>query len=301
MQAGRLLAYQVPMPPELDEGECVEHYVQDYLVEPEGKIQFKGFTTRFLASGDAFEQDASGAIACADAYVSAGLGLAAKCTVRQVRALVDTGADISVLSREAARWYTVTPFAPDEQPEIRQADGSALVWEGFVEVHLFLCGQLYPHIWYVPAENSCTEDYGAIIGTDLLAAMGMLIVDFDKSQISLKNRRTKSTYIFRTADRRCIIEPQDPRDGPRRRVPPPPPGPRPGPGPDDHPPSPPRRSPRQGDYSPRHDSFDTPPPRDGADLGDDDDDAPPPPSPAGSPGQLPDLADARHAHPDNHE
>jgi hypothetical protein len=246
MQAGQLLSYQVPIPPDLDDEECTEHYVQDYLVAPEGKIHFEGYQNRYLASGEAFQEET---FAQTNTYVSAGLGLAAKRTVRQVKALIDTGADISVLSREAARYYEITRFEEGEQPEIRQADGSALVWEGYVEVHLFLCGQLYPHLWYVPAENSCSEDYGAIIGTDLLAAMGMLIVDFDRHQISIKNRHTKANYIFRTADRRCIIEPKAPEENGRQDLPPWPPqsprrGNRPPPGGPPDTPRPPPDTPR---------------------------------------------------------
>jgi hypothetical protein len=139
-------------------------------------------------------------------FVRAGLGFLTDVHVRRCNALIDTGADISIVSQKMAKHLGIKTFEEADRPRIKQADGSRLKWAGYVVGGLFLCGRVYLHAWYVPERGTLSAAYDMIIGTDLLEVIGYVGFDFDRQLIHLKDRERKAEYVFRMINRRCIIQ-----------------------------------------------------------------------------------------------
>jgi hypothetical protein len=111
-------------------------------------------------------------------FVHTGLGLLTDLRITKARILVDTGADVSIITaRYASRTgLRVTPFdANAPPPVITQADSSQIAWAGFAEVGTYIAGAVWPHNFYVTSTDfNVGGHYDVIMGTDLIGKIGVL-------------------------------------------------------------------------------------------------------------------------------
>jgi hypothetical protein len=203
----RSLYHTLSSPPtQVDNQFCQPVQVDHFVTAVEGQgITYKGYTQRRLgqewgAPGFASQRGTGGT-----RFVRSGFGIMADATVHRCRALMDSGADISLMSEEQAAPLGIHPFGEGDYPFVRQADGSPIQWRGYAMGALFICGRAYPHVWFVAVKGKVSPEYDIIVGTDLMSRIGAFTADFDQNQLSLTDRQRGAEYIFPTRNAQCVV------------------------------------------------------------------------------------------------
>ena len=128
--------------------------------------------------------------------------------IRKARCLVDTGADVSVIGRDALDrlQLPLQDFEGGQHPTITQADQSAIEFAGVVRCGLYLAGTVIPHVFYVSNDRAFqTPQYDVILGNDLLRRLGVLTVDYAKRIIKLRDVDNKAEFLFEMQGDKCIL------------------------------------------------------------------------------------------------
>jgi hypothetical protein len=145
-------------------------------------------------------------------FYKQGLGFIVGQQVASVTALVDTGADVSLMSFQAAQRMRLVIKPIEGVICITQADQTQIRFVGYADGHMFLASTGYPHRWLIPAPiHAGLTKQDIIIGCDLQAQIGASIFDFTRQQIRLRDRVRKTDYLFAMSGRnKCVIKTEGP-------------------------------------------------------------------------------------------
>ena len=136
------------------------------------------------------------------------LGLMTDIGVREARCLVDIGADVSVIGRDALDrlQLPLQDFEGGQHPTITQADQSAIEFIGVVRCALYLAGTVIPHVFYVSNDKAFqAPQYDVILGNDILKRLGVLMIDYGKKTIKLRDVDNKAEFVFEMQGCKCIL------------------------------------------------------------------------------------------------
>jgi hypothetical protein len=130
--------------------------------------------------------------------------------VDSVACLLDTGSDVSMITKDVATRTKCMVRIPQDHPvTVRQTQGGAVNFFGFTKLVLVVKGHMYPHMFLIPNDNpnAPLNHTGIMLGNDFLDKLGELYVRYHRNQILLKDIYLNATYVFRLP-RTAVGKPQ---------------------------------------------------------------------------------------------
>ena len=145
--------------------------------------------------------------------VVSGIGISSGFECIKVRAIIDTGADVSLIDESIVRQSKARILKLTSTSDIRQVEGKPLELLGKCVMALFLHGKMYQHTFLIPRTPSVIRQYQVLIGNDLLSKIGELSINYTKGLLILRDSKIASTFIFKLrgdSNRRVCIEEPNP-------------------------------------------------------------------------------------------
>ena len=145
--------------------------------------------------------------------VVSGIGISSGFECIKVRAIIDTGADVSLIDESIVLQSKARILKLTSTSDIRQVEGKPLELLGKCVMALFLHGKMYQHTFLIPRTPSVIRQYQVLIGNDLLSKIGELSINYTKGLLILRDSKIASTFIFKLrgdSNRRVCIEEPNP-------------------------------------------------------------------------------------------
>ena len=146
-----------------------------------------------------------------------GAGITSGFLVKRVKVIVDTGADVSLMDENVAKYLRLRiNYRPPNMRPIRQAEGTQLLTKGICLGALYLKGHSYPHVFIIPQRSRTDKEYEVILGNDILAKIGEVNVDYRKKILTLRDSIRKAYFTFPLHEKthRIIMTEEGPEDVP---------------------------------------------------------------------------------------
>jgi hypothetical protein len=142
------------------------------------------------------------------------LGLTAGYDCAGVRVVFDSGAAVSLISYPmmAELGATLEKLTPEQSRQVLSAEGESMRLIGYIKAVLLLATGCYPHKFYVRAQPMNAfqrqKQIDLLIGCDLLSKIGVCIIDFKHSTLTIKDSHNRSSYSYDidTEDGRCLVK-----------------------------------------------------------------------------------------------
>ena len=129
------------------------------------------------------------------------LGLTAGFDCEALRALIDTGAQVTMVTKKLAQQIgaKIHDLDPETATAIQSASRRVIPMAGYIFAGIFLCGNVYHHKFFVrndEDDEGPVLDANIVLGTDFMIKIGKLIIDFHNKKVVFEDRPRNRSFVF---------------------------------------------------------------------------------------------------------